>query len=97
MSEHPQADEHLTELLSPQLYIYSSLAQSVEHLTVNQGVAGSSPAGGANKKRDHQRWSLFLFSLSPAVHEHSTLRAQRARTGANFATVSQIRGEKLWL
>ena len=30
---------------------YSSLAQSVEHLTVNQGVAGSSPAGGANKKR----------------------------------------------
>ena len=47
MSEHPQADEHLTEFLSPQLYIYSSLAQSVEHLTVNQGVAGSSPAGGA--------------------------------------------------
>ena len=29
---------------------YSSLAQSVEHLTVNQVVAGSSPAGGANKK-----------------------------------------------
>ena len=29
---------------------YSSLAQSVEHLTVNQGVAGSSPAGGARKK-----------------------------------------------
>ena len=28
--------------------IYSSLAQSVEHLTVNQGVAGSSPAGGAS-------------------------------------------------
>ena len=26
---------------------YSSLAQSVEHLTVNQVVAGSSPAGGA--------------------------------------------------
>ena len=51
MSEHPQADEHLTELLSLQLYIYSSLAQSVEHLTVNQGVAGSSPAGGANEKQ----------------------------------------------
>ena len=30
--------------------LYSSLAQSVEHLTVNQGVAGSSPAGGARKK-----------------------------------------------
>ena len=28
--------------------LYSSLAQLAEHLTVNQGVAGSSPAGGAN-------------------------------------------------
>ena len=25
---------------------YSSIAQSVEHLTVNQGVTGSSPVGG---------------------------------------------------
>ena len=30
--------------------IYSSLAQSVERMTVNHDVAGSSPAGGANKK-----------------------------------------------
>ena len=29
--------------------LYSSLAQSVEHLTVNQGVTGSSPVGGAIK------------------------------------------------
>ena len=29
---------------------YSSLAQSVERMTVNHDVAGSSPAGGANKK-----------------------------------------------
>ena len=29
------------------MYFYSSLAQSVEHLTVNQGVVGSSPTGGA--------------------------------------------------
>ena len=29
---------------------YSSLAQSVEHLTVNQGVTGSSPVGGAKTK-----------------------------------------------
>ena len=28
--------------------LHSSLAQSVEHLTVNQGVTGSSPVGGAN-------------------------------------------------
>ena len=28
-------------------FILSSIAQSVEHLTVNQGVTGSSPVGGA--------------------------------------------------
>ena len=27
--------------------LYSSIAQSVEHLTVNQGVTGSSPVRGA--------------------------------------------------
>ena len=27
---------------------YSSIAQSVEHLTVNQGVTGSSPVGGVS-------------------------------------------------
>ena len=32
-------------------YIYSSLAQPVEHLTVNQGVVGSSPTGGATDSR----------------------------------------------
>ena len=31
---------------------YSSLAQSVEHLTVNQGVVGSSPTGGARSHLD---------------------------------------------
>ena len=31
---------------------YSSIAQSVEHLTVNQGVAGSSPARGAIENRE---------------------------------------------
>ena len=29
---------------------YSSIAQSVERMTVNHDVAGSSPAGGATKK-----------------------------------------------
>ena len=32
-------------------HAYSSIAQSVEHLTVNQGVTGSSPVGGAKTKR----------------------------------------------
>ena len=40
---------------------YSSLAQSVEHLTVNQGVTGSSPVGGAKKKSPaQQRWVLLF-------------------------------------
>ena len=30
---------------------YSSLAQLAEHVTVNHGVAGSSPAGGANSNK----------------------------------------------
>ena len=40
---------------------YSSIAQSVEHLTVNQGVTGSSPVGGANKKEPPVGGS-FLFA-----------------------------------
>ena len=51
--------EHLTGEIKIQ---YSSLAQSVEHLTVNQGVAGSSPAGGAKQKADRIR-GLFFVSL----------------------------------
>ena len=31
--------------------LYSSLAQSVERMTVNHDVAGSSPAGGAKQKQ----------------------------------------------
>ena len=41
---------------------YSSLAQSVEHLTVNQVVAGSSPAGGAKQKRVASA-TRFCFSF----------------------------------
>ena len=43
---------------------YSSLAQSVEHLTVNQGVTGSSPVGGAKKKADRFRDLLFSSRFS---------------------------------
>ena len=31
-------------------FIYSSIAQSVERMTVNHDVTGSSPVGGANQK-----------------------------------------------
>ena len=40
---------------------YSSIAQSVEHLTVNQGVTGSSPVGGVHKKPAFIRLRAFLI------------------------------------
>ena len=42
--------------------IYSSLAQLAEHLTVNQVVAGSSPAGGANKETTQKGGFFIGFS-----------------------------------
>ena len=44
---------------------YSSLAQSVEHLTVNQVVAGSSPAGGANKETTQKGGFLLVSPTEP--------------------------------
>ena len=42
---------------------YSSLAQSVERMTVNHDVAGSSPARGAKKQESRfQRGSCFFIS-----------------------------------
>ena len=49
---------------------YSSLAQSVEHMTVNHGVVGSSPTGGARKKPNAYALGFFQWS-APAVHEAS--------------------------
>ena len=46
---------------------YSSLAQSVEHLTVNQGVTGSSPVGGA-KQNPLSKEGGFLFVLFNIHH-----------------------------
>ena len=48
------------------LYFYSSLAQSVERVTVNHDVAGSSPAGGAisfNQKGNSQKDNKILWSF----------------------------------
>ena len=42
---------------------YSSIAQSVERMTVNHDVAGSSPAGGAKDKSLCQRHRLLSFSF----------------------------------
>ena len=43
---------------------YSSLAQSVERMTVNHDVAGSSPAGGARKK--HLRKQVLFSTMCSA-------------------------------
>ena len=50
-------------------YIYSELAQLAEHLTVNQVVAGSSPAFGAKTKADQIGLLLFCpnAGYSPAT------------------------------
>ena len=40
---------------------YSSLAQSVERMTVNHDVAGSSPAGGAKTKKGYAKAYPLLF------------------------------------
>ena len=61
---------------------YSSLAQSVERMTVNHDVAGSSPAGGAKRKRVTKRLLSFVFlsfvRLAPARrHDCATCCAER--------------------
>ena len=47
---------------------YSSLAQSVERMTVNHDVAGSSPAGGARKKQV-ARLAFFNEAAADAADE----------------------------
>ena len=43
-------------------HLYSSIAQSVERMTVNHDVTGSSPVGGA-KKNSSTKWGCsFLFT-----------------------------------
>ena len=47
---------------------HSSLAQSVERMTVNHDVAGSSPARGA---KDHLRMVFFVDSAGRGVSQRS--------------------------
>ena len=51
------------------LHSYSSLAQSVEHMTVNHGVVGSSPTGGARKKDIAYAVPFFLAPSRCAYHQ----------------------------
>ena len=48
-----------------QLFIYSSIAQSVERMTVNHDVTGSSPVGGAKKNTHYQQLVLMTQGVHP--------------------------------
>ena len=70
--------------------LYSSLAQLAEHLTVNQVVAGSSPAGGANRGAPTKCAPFLLFfrpywlplPVNGAVRRRR--RGDRAERGSTF-------------
>ena len=47
-------------------YRYSSIAQSVERMTVNHDVAGSSPAGGAIVQRTKKCLILYAPLAQPS-------------------------------
>ena len=44
-------------------FIYSSIAQSVERMTVNHDVTGSSPVGGAKRKQSSNSYSVFVYPI----------------------------------
>ena len=46
---------------APALSVYSSIAQSVERMTVNHDVAGSSPAWGARNRKPVEDVSTGFF------------------------------------
>jgi hypothetical protein len=61
---------------------HSPVAQSVEHLTVNQGVAGSSPARGATSQKRSPSTLTVAFSFSQAAVETGRALFARVRGGA---------------
>ena len=54
-------------------HIYSSIAQSVERMTVNHDVTGSSPVGGAKKMGVAKLLPIF-FGLPPTEARRSALK-----------------------
>ena len=62
---------------------YSSLAQSVERVTVNHDVVGSSPTGGAKEKTIRTGWSFSLLLVSLRSKEFAGFASRnRRRTAA---------------
>ena len=71
-----------------QAELYSSLAQSVERMTVNHDVAGSSPAGGAKRRKPPKRVVFsFVFLLLDLYQRHLSAKVTSAQHGwrATFA------------
>ena len=64
-----------TDFAKRNIIQYSSLAQSVERMTVNHDVAGSSPAGGANEKPEAIASGFFVgsFCLTPINNIMTTI------------------------
>ena len=58
---------------APALSVYSSIAQSVERMTVNHDVAGSSPAWGARNRKPVDDVSTGFF-VAGAVRIELTTR-----------------------
>ena len=76
---------------------YSSLAQSVERMTVNHDVAGSSPAGGAIRPYRKIGSFLFLQSLlggSNTVDINLTGIVSPCETDCEWATMRRICKER---
>ena len=65
----------------PKKIVYSSIAQSVERMTVNHDVTGSSPVGGAKRKRVAKatRFS-FVFNISAQPGSKSPYRKRSGGT-----------------
>ena len=71
---------------SPLVGAYSALAQLVEQLTVNQRVAGSSPAGGANSSpRSMGQGGSFLVS-SNSMKVSAIGKSGMLASGVGFST-----------
>ena len=64
-------------------HLYSSIAQSVERLTVNQDVAGSSPAGGAKVE-----FGSSVATLNPNFHNIAPL-INRQRSWTRLREIHQ--------
>ena len=76
--------------------LYSSLAQSVEHLTVNQGVVGSSPTGGAKTEKVTQSVAFFVLFFSIEFEQRLLIlnrQQPEGRLTATFAPRSLRRGQ----